>query len=82
MRTFSGEKLPDSDKFIFTSITSAIETWNRGEGKGFLVFHSEGNQNELRELDKLVFYGINNAPDSSKMPTLTIIYSTRPKFSK
>ncbi len=82
IRTFSGEKLTDSDKFIFTSITSAIETWNRNNGKGFLVFHSEGSQNELRELDKLVFYGVNDAPDSSKMPTLNIIYSTRPKFKK
>ncbi|MFH1051347.1 MAG: hypothetical protein V1779_10525 [bacterium] len=62
------------DKFFFSSITSAVETWNRGTGKGVLVFHPEGAQNERWEFDKLTFYGPNEQ-DSTKRPVLKIIYS-------
>ncbi|MFC2130789.1 hypothetical protein ACFLSQ_05095 [Bacteroidota bacterium] len=77
IRSYYAERT--EDKFYFTSITSAIETWNRKDGKGLIVFHPDGSQNEYRELDKMTFYGL-NAPDSAKLPKLTIIYSTRPKF--
>ncbi len=67
------------DVFKFTSITSAVEMWNRGSGtggsgKGLIVFHPDGTENERWELDKLTFYGPNE-PDSTKRPVLKIIYS-------
>ena len=74
IRTYYAERT--LDKFYFTSITSAIEKWTRKEGKGFIVVHPEGIRNSLRELDKMVFYGLD--AEASLKPKLTIIYSVRP----
>lgn len=76
IRTYYAEK--QEDKFVFTSVTSAIEHWNRREGEGLIVFHSEGRQNEMMEMDKIAFYGPNH-PEESKRPKIVIIYSTRPE---
>ena len=65
--------------FKFPSITSAVQYWVSHGKKGELVFYAEGLDNEYRELDKLVFHGLND-PEPSKRPLLRIIYSTRPKF--
>ena len=67
------------DKFILPSITSAVEYWNRNQGKGVLVLQPAGNSNALWELDKLNFYGPGET-DSTKRPVLKIIYTrTRKK---
>ncbi|OGU12467.1 MAG: hypothetical protein A2X61_02705 [Ignavibacteria bacterium GWB2_35_12] len=66
------------DLFRFPEITSAVQYWVTHGKKGELVFLPEGINNEYRELDKLVFRGIND-PDPAKRPALRIIYSTRPK---
>ncbi|MBI5325793.1 MAG: hypothetical protein HZB41_11080 [Ignavibacteriae bacterium] len=71
----------DRNVFRFPKITSAVQYWVTHGKKGELVFSSEGLNNEYREFDKLVFYGIND-PDSTKRPALRIIYSTRPKIRK
>jgi len=72
LKTYMAEK--KENKFFIGSITSSVEYWNRNGGKGFLVFHPEGARNERWELDRLQFYGTNE-PDSSKRPSLKIIYS-------
>lgn len=69
------------DKFTFSNIARAIESWNIADGKGVLVFHPSDRKNEYHELDKLSFYGMNE-PDSTKRPKLKIIYSLRPKNKK
>lgn len=72
LKTYMAEK--KENKFFIGSITSSVEYWNRNGGRGFLVFHPEGARNERWELDRLQFYGTNE-PDSSKRPSLKIIYS-------
>ncbi len=80
IRNYYAEK--DLNTFYFKSITSAVEYWNRyTNGKGEIIIYPEGTRNEYYELDRLVFYGIDE-PDSTKRPKLTIIYSTRPEFNK
>jgi hypothetical protein len=64
--------------YKFAAITSAIQYWITHGKKGELVFLPQGIDNEYREFDRMVFYGLNE-PDSTKRPVLRIIYSTRPK---
>jgi len=77
---YSAER--NGNTFYFKSITSAVKTWNRQTGddfgKGTIVFFPDGEKNEKQQLDKLIFYGI-NAPDSSLMPKLKIVYSVTQK---
>ncbi|MGA2298264.1 MAG: hypothetical protein ABSG15_12020, partial [FCB group bacterium] len=68
-----------SNLYIFPNMISSIDYWTRYLNKGFLVFSAEGIINEYQELNRLVFYG-NNEADSTKRPKLKIIYSTRPKL--
>lgn len=70
-----------SSKYIFPSITSAIETWNRSGGVGSITLAAMRNaseDNEYRYLDKYVFHS-SKALDTSKRPKLVIFYSKRPK---
>lgn len=71
-KTYLAEKI--DGKYVISSITSSVEYWNRNGGKGILVIHPEGARNERWELDKLTFYGPDE-PDSTKRPSLKIIYS-------
>ncbi|MFA6572304.1 MAG: hypothetical protein WCT77_13840, partial [Bacteroidota bacterium] len=64
-------------KWIFNDITSAGEYWTRYQKKGYLELMAEGLDNEYRQLDRLVFYGMND-PDINNRPKIKIIYSTRP----
>ncbi len=72
-------KKTNSSVYIFPSISSALESWNRGDGKGNIgiVSSRQGlSSMEFKLLDKYVFYGL-NAQDSTKRPILKIIYSDR-----
>ncbi len=68
----------NSSVFIFPSVTRAVETWNRDNGKGNIGILSSRqglSSQEFKLLDKYVFYGL-DAQDSTKRPKLKIIYST------
>ena len=67
----------ESGKYTFNSITSSAQVWNKETGKGSIVVMPHGTLNQARELEKLVFYGL-NAEDPAKRPTLKIIYSLNP----
>lgn len=79
LRSYYAQRISGTDKFRVSSMSSAIEIWNRGAKKGYLLFLPEGFINEFQEFERLTFYGPEE-PDSSKKPRLRIIYSTRPNF--
>ena len=64
-------------KYRFNSITSSVQLWNKGNGRGSIVVMPHNTLNQAKELDKLVFFGL-NAVDSTKRPTLRVIYSLNP----
>lgn len=74
---WTGYRVTGTNKYIVPSITSAIQNWNLGVGFGEIVILPVNQQNLSREVDRLVFYGINN-PDKSKRPQLKIFYSLNP----
>ncbi len=76
---YYAERVKGTDVFRFQTVTSAVEYWNRIKGRMKFVIMPEGND-LYRELDKLTFYGLNNA-DSTLIPKLRIVYSTRPNFN-
>lgn len=78
LAAYYAERVKGTNIFKFEALASAIEYWNRISGKMRFVVLPEGND-LYRELDKLTFYGLNN-PDSSLIPKLRIIYSTRPSY--
>lgn len=80
-RQFQGERIFGTNKYVFKSIAAAIETWNRREGKGFLVLSPLGSENIYRSMERMVFYGTNES-DTSLRPFLKIVYSQRPDFNK
>ncbi len=70
-----------TDKYIFPSITSAIERWVRKDGKGTIQLIPQRNTSAATEyiyLDRSVFFG-QDAKDIDKRPKLKVIYSRRPK---
>lgn len=79
LRSYYAQRISGTDKFRVSSMSSAVEFWNRNAKKGYLLFLPEGFINEFQEFERLVFYGPEE-PDSSKKPRLRIIYSTRPNF--
>jgi hypothetical protein len=74
-----GKKI--EDKYYFYYIAPALELINRNKGLGEIAIRNSSTQDEKRELDRLVFYGL-DAPDSTKRPVLKIIYSKRPEFKR
>jgi hypothetical protein len=69
------------DKFYAESVSPIIEYWNRNTGGlGSISFISYGYTDQNKEMERLVFYGINH-PDSSKRPKLRIIYSYDPTYN-
>jgi len=76
---YYAERVRGTNIFRFPAVSSAVEYWNRIKGKMKFVIMPESND-LYRELDKLTFYGLNN-PDSTLIPKLRIIYSTRPLFN-
>jgi hypothetical protein len=78
LAAYYAERVKGTNIFKFEALASAIEYWNRISGKMRFVVLPEGND-LYRELDRLTFYGLNN-PDSSLIPKLRIIYSTRPNY--
>jgi len=64
--------------YRFNSITSSVQVWNRTNGKGSIIIMPHSIRNQALELDKLVFYGLEN-PDPNKRPLLKVIYSLNPK---
>lgn len=72
---WDGTKQGDSDNYLFPSISSAVETWVRTPEKtGLLYLSNKPEEDEGRQLDRMVFYGL-NAEDETLRPKLTIIYS-------
>ena len=72
-----GKKI--EDKYYFYYVAPALEHINRNTGLGEIAIRNSSDQDEKRELDRLVFYGL-DAPDSTKRPVLKIIYSKRPEL--
>jgi hypothetical protein len=66
----------DSNSNVYTanSITSAVQLWNRGKGKGILRVNGYNFSDQYQKLDRWVFYGINE-PDSTKRPRVKIYYN-------
>ncbi|MEN6294505.1 MAG: hypothetical protein ABFD61_00075 [Chloroherpetonaceae bacterium] len=64
----------NSTTYIAQSITSAVQLWNRGKGKGILSLSPSDFNEQYQKLDRLVFYGIND-PDSTKRPKVKIFYN-------
>jgi len=84
VESYAGKET-SSNKFIFSSIVYSAEVWTREGGKGNLLLRygsgsstpSAATYEERLLLNRLVFYGPTIA-DSTLMPKLRIIYSTRP----
>jgi hypothetical protein len=74
---YLGYKEPNSNRYIYPSFTSAVQYWNRNSGNGSIVLMPNSPSNQGRELERLVFYGI-NAPEIEKRPVLRVIYSVNP----
>lgn len=66
----------DSNSQVYTaySISSAVQLWNRGKGKGVLRLNGYNFSDQYQKLDRWVFYG-NNEPDSTKRPRVKIYYN-------
>ncbi len=76
---YTGFRQPNSNQYIFPSITSIVQHKNKGSGIFSLVLLPYTINNQSRELERLIFYGIDN-PDISKRPKLKIIYSLNPAY--
>lgn len=65
----------EGNKVTFPKVSTPIELWLKGNGKGELVFYPYG-WNEIQRLDRIAFYGINTS-DPRLRPKLKLIYSKR-----
>jgi hypothetical protein len=72
---YQGYRLPNTDRYRFPYLTSAVEFWTRRGGKGTLIFRPATTTDERIEVEKLTFYDLK--ADSLLRPKLKIIYSTR-----
>jgi hypothetical protein len=70
-------KEPSTNRYVYPSFTSAIQYWNRSTGKGSIVLLPNSPSNQGRELERLVFYGVNSS-EKDKRPILRVIYSVNP----
>jgi hypothetical protein len=71
---YAGPEDTTSNVYIAKSITSAIQLWNRGKGKGILRLSPYEFVDHYQKLDRWVFYGINEQ-DSTKRPRVKIYYN-------
>lgn len=71
---FIGRRQGTSDRYLFSSVSSALEVWNRESGIGYLILEPYGVTEESHRVDRLVFWGT-NAPDPTKRPKLKVYYS-------
>lgn len=77
---FAALKETGTNKYVFPSISSAVQKWNQTDGKGSLVFYTNRNANdfeESRNFDRYVFHGTKSV-DITKRPKLTIFFTRRP----
>ncbi len=72
---YQGYRLPNTDRYRFPYLTSAVEYWARRGGKGTLIFRPATTSDERLEVDKLTFYDLQ--ADSLLRPKIRIIYSSR-----
>jgi len=80
-RLFLAQRTANTQTYTFKSIVSLVEQWLRySNGKGVAFLEPDG-ASKLLEIDKVAFYGI-QSPDSTKRPSLKIIYSSRPGFGR
>ena len=77
--TYTGGRQSGSDVYIFPSLTGISQYMNKFSGKFSLVMMPHSLVNQSRELERLTFYGFNH-PDTTKHPTLKIIYSLNPAY--
>jgi hypothetical protein len=77
--TYTGSRQKGSDLYVFPSLTSISQYMNKYGGKFSLVLMPHSIFNQSRELERLTFYGFNH-PDTTKHPTLKIIYSLNPAY--
>ena len=71
-----------STRYVFPSISSAVQKWNLADGKGSLTIYANRNGNNFEEpafLDRYTFHGTKSS-DKSKRPKLTIFYTKRPNI--
>jgi len=76
---YAALKETGTNKYVFPSISSAVQKWNQTDGKGILVFYTNRNANdfeEQRNFDRYVFHGTKSA-DITKRPKLTVFYTRR-----
>lgn len=64
----------NSNVYVAYSITSAVQLWNRGKGKGILRLSPYNFTDQYQRLDRWVFYGIDE-PDKTKRPRVKIYYN-------
>lgn len=79
---FAAIRESGSTKFVFPSISSAVQKWNLADGKGSLTIYANRNGNDFEEpafLDRYTFHGTKSA-DVNKRPKLTIFYTKRPNL--
>ncbi|MDQ1265679.1 MAG: hypothetical protein QG635_830 [Bacteroidota bacterium] len=78
INTFLGEL--SGDKYIFNdfSLFDAFQRWVKYGEKGRIIIRQYYNT-RVKTTKKIAIYGL-NAPDSSLMPVLKLIYSSRPKI--
>ncbi|MCX7880823.1 MAG: hypothetical protein N2517_09215 [Ignavibacteria bacterium] len=65
----------EGDKVVFYKVSSPLEIWLKETRSGELIFYSYF-WNEVRSLDRIVFYGF-DTPELDKRPKLKLIYSKR-----
>lgn len=78
---YLGLRQSGNNYYRFTSVTSAVEDWVRGERKGSLLFNYAPNTNpsdSYFRLDKYYLYGAD--AEAALRPELTIFYAKRPEF--
>lgn len=78
---YLGIRSTGTNYYKFTSITSAVEDWLKGDKKGTLLFNYAQNSNPSDtyfRFDKFYLYGIN--AEAGLRPELTIFYAKRPDF--
>ena len=78
---YYGAKDEESNDILLPNLISAVEMWVRDDSKGSLFLKPGETNDEYYEMDRLVFFGLDDK-DVNKRPYLRIIYSGRPDFSR
>lgn len=76
---FTGRFVDGSDKILkFPSIAQAVQIWVRKGGKGSLEIAPASINDQMRQIDRTEFFGVENENPALR-PKITIIYSLQPR---